>query len=51
MTIGRLIMAIVMTLNIILGSRHEERSLLADLGEVYEEYRETTPMLLPKIFY
>lgn len=47
LTGGRLLFNIVMTLYILLGTRHEERTLVADLGDEYEDYRETTPMLVP----
>ncbi len=47
LTGGRLLFNIVMTCYILLGTRHEEKTLVADLGKEYEEYRETTPMLVP----
>ncbi len=48
MSVGRLMLNIVMTTYILIGTRHEEETLIADLGEEYETYRETTPMLLPR---
>lgn len=48
MSVGRLLFNAVMTTYIVLGTRHEEETLIADLGEEYEAYRETTPMLVPK---
>lgn len=47
MTEGRLLIAIVMSLYIFFGTKHEERTLVADLGQEYEDYRESTPMLIP----
>ena len=49
MTVGRLTLNIVMTVYIILGTRHEEETLVADLGDEYEEYRKSTPMLVPNL--
>lgn len=51
MSIGRLLLNIVMTTYILIGTRHEEETLTADLGEEYETYRETTPMLLPRTVF
>lgn len=47
LTSGRLVFNLVMTLYILIGTKHEERALVADLGEEYEAYRGTTPMLVP----
>ncbi len=47
LTVGRLTFNLVMSAYILLGTRHEEETLVADLGEEYEEYRKTTPMLIP----
>lgn len=49
MSVGRLMLNIVMTVYILAGTKHEEETLVADLGEEYENYRETTPMLLPNV--
>lgn len=49
MSIGRLLINIVMTIYIIIGTRHEEETLVEDLGEEYEEYRKSTPMLIPDV--
>lgn len=46
LTLGRLVLNVVMTIYILVGTRHEE-TLLADLGDDYEAYRRTTPMLIP----
>lgn len=48
MSIGRLLFNIVMTTYILIGTRHEEETLVNELGEVYQAYRKTTPMLLPR---
>ena len=48
MTVGRLVMNIVMTTYILIGTRHEEETLVGELGDEYENYRERTPMLLPR---
>ncbi len=47
LTVGRLVFNIAMTAYILLGTRHEEKTLVADLGEDYTEYQKTTPMLIP----
>lgn len=47
MTEGRLLFAIVMSVYIYLGTKHEETSLVADLGQEYEDYRKNTPMFFP----
>lgn len=49
LTVGRLCINIAFTAYIILGTQHEEKTLIADLGEQYEEYRKKTPMLIPWI--
>ncbi|MEO1139126.1 MAG: isoprenylcysteine carboxylmethyltransferase family protein [Pseudomonadota bacterium] len=48
MTVGRLVFNITMTAYILVGTRHEEETLVAELGEAYLAYRKTTPMLLPR---
>jgi protein-S-isoprenylcysteine O-methyltransferase Ste14 len=47
LTAGRLVFNVIMTAYILLGTRHEEKALVAELGQEYEDYRKTTPMLLP----
>lgn len=47
MTTGRLLLAALLTLHIVFGTRVEERDLLKMLGEPYADYRRRTPMLLP----
>ncbi|WP_338547769.1 methyltransferase family protein [Roseovarius phycicola] len=48
MTVGRLVFNLAMTAYILVGTRHEEDTLVAELGEEYEAYRRSTPMLLPR---
>ncbi len=48
MTVGRLLFNVVMTAYIIIGTRHEEKTLIRDLGEKYVRYRNRTPMLIPR---
>ncbi len=47
MTTGRLILCIGMTAYIVLGIRHEEKALVADLGDEYLNYRKTTAPIIP----
>ena len=49
MSWGRLLFAVVMTVYVYLGTRHEEKTLTKELGDQYREYCKTTPMLLPRI--
>jgi protein-S-isoprenylcysteine O-methyltransferase Ste14 len=47
MTVGHLLFAVVTTIYILTGIQLEERDLVAYFGQVYEEYRQKTPMLIP----
>lgn len=47
MTLGRLEIAIGFTAYIYFGLRNEEKTLLADLGDQYRDYKQTTPMVIP----
>jgi protein-S-isoprenylcysteine O-methyltransferase Ste14 len=47
MTQGRLLIAAVMTMHILIGTRFEERALRRRFGREYEEYCERVPSLLP----
>ena len=49
MTTGRLVLAVGMTLYIWLGVRHEEKTLIADLGDQYRDYKKTTGSIIPGI--
>ncbi|MDM3870993.1 isoprenylcysteine carboxylmethyltransferase family protein [Porticoccus sp. W117] len=49
MSWGRLLFAVLMTVYVYLGTRHEEKTLTAELGEKYQEYCKTTPMLVPGV--
>jgi len=48
MSLGRLLFAVVTTLWILISIQLEERDLAQYLGEPYREYRERTPMLVPR---
>lgn len=47
MTVNRLAMNLGLTLYLIIGAIYEERKLLREFGEAYQEYRKRTPMLIP----
>jgi protein-S-isoprenylcysteine O-methyltransferase Ste14 len=47
MTIGHLVFAIVTTVWILISIQLEERDLIKFHGKEYQEYRESTSMLLP----
>jgi protein-S-isoprenylcysteine O-methyltransferase Ste14 len=49
MTIAHLFFAVVTTAYILVAIRLEERDLVAEHGDAYEEYRSRVPMLVPRL--
>lgn len=49
MTFGRLEFAVLASLYLLAGTLLEERNLRAELGEIYDDYRENVPMWLPRL--
>ncbi len=50
MTANMLILYISLTVYTIIGAHFEERKLLREFGEDYAEYKENTPMLVPRLW-
>lgn len=49
MTVGHLVFAGGLTLYILVAVPLEERDLIAEHGDTYRSYKETTPMLIPRL--
>lgn len=47
MSVNSLVVYISLTIYILVGAYFEERKLLREYGQAYEEYRSSTPMLIP----
>jgi len=50
MTENLLAFNILATVYFYLGARHEERSLKEEFGQEYEDYKESVPMFLPRLW-
>jgi protein-S-isoprenylcysteine O-methyltransferase Ste14 len=50
MTVAHLIFALATTAYILIAIRLEERDLVSAFGNVYEDYRARTPMLIPRLW-
>ena len=50
MTLNRLVLFLSLTIYILIGVYFEERKLMREFGNAYEDYRLKTPMLIPVLF-
>ena len=50
MTVGHLLFALANTAYILIALQFEERDLIAEFGATYQQYRQTVPMLVPRLF-
>jgi protein-S-isoprenylcysteine O-methyltransferase Ste14 len=50
LTLGRLLLAIGMTIYIFIGVAYEERDLIANFGDAYRDYRKRVPAVFPLPF-
>ena len=50
MTLNTAIFYAALTLYIVIGAHWEERKLLAEYGQAYASYRQTVPMLIPRLW-
>ncbi len=48
--LNNLIAVIAITLYTVVGIKLEEKKLLKEFGSLYREYRESVPMLIPRLF-
>jgi protein-S-isoprenylcysteine O-methyltransferase Ste14 len=49
MTTGRLLLAVALSIYVLIGTAFEERGLVARFGDVYRQYRATTPAFWPRL--
>ncbi len=49
MTAGHMILAVALTAYIVVAIQLEERNLEDAIGESYARYRQSTPMLIPRL--
>lgn len=47
LSVGQLLMALIITIYILIAVEYEERDLIQTFGKQYEQYKKTTPKLIP----